>query len=166
MWSKTKKQLENFICDSLKNRVKFFVTQYRKSHDDHGRVCIIVDDKEVFEMCDLKYNVAVWNKQIELKQNPNNRRYSSDHSLFWKADKIVREQGIFDEDNFFEALIQYLNNPIRQSLNSQNMIVLVLALLDRRVGKRTLKEMSDKIQDQHSIVQYFYKLRCEAEGIV
>lgn len=166
MWSKTKKQLENLISDSLKNRVRFFVTQYRKSHDHHGRACIIVDDKEVFDLCDLKHNVAVWNKEIELKENSNVRRYDKECSTFWEADEIIKEQGNFNEDHFFDAINQYLNSSIEDSLKSENMIVLILALIDRRVGKRTLKTLNNEVKNKHSLVQYFYKLRCEAEGII
>ena len=166
MWSRTKKQLEELTCTALKSRVKFFVTQYRKSHDQHGRACIVVDGKEVFDMCDLKYNVKIWDKEIELEENPEMRRHKESYSTFWEADKIIREQGVFNEDHFFNAVIQYLNSPIENSLKSENMIVLILALLERRGGKRTLNSLNVQIKKQHTIVQYFYKLRCEAEGIM
>lgn len=166
MWSKTRKKLENLICESLKSRVKFFVTQYRKSHDDHGRVCILVDNKEIFDMSDLKYNVATWNKRIELEKNQDINIFENHHSLYWEADKIIRGEGIFDEDHFFDALIKYFNNPIEYSLNSDNMIITILGLLDRRVGKRTLKKLKEEMRTKHSIVQYFYDLRCKAEGII
>ncbi|GKX66411.1 SF0329 family protein [Inconstantimicrobium mannanitabidum] len=166
MWSRTRKQLENLICDALKNRVKFFVTQYRKSHDQHGRACIVVDGKEVFDMCDLKYNIKAWDKETELKENPELRRYKESYPAFWEADEIIREQGSFNEDHFFDALIQYLNNPIDNSLKSENMIVVILALLDRRVGKRTLNSLNKEMEKQHTMVRYFYKLRCEAEGLL
>lgn len=166
MWSKTRKRLEDLICDSLKNRVKFFVTQYRKSHDQQGRACIIVDGKEVFDMCDLKYNVKAWDKEVELKENPELRRHKESYSTFWEADEIVREQGVFNEDHFFNAVTLYLNNPIENNIKSANMIVLILALLDRRIGKRTLNRLNVEIEKHHAMVQYFYKLRCEAEGIL
>ena len=165
MWSKTKRHLEEMLCDSLKKRVKFFVTQYRKSHGNHGRVCIIVDDKEIFNMCDLTFNVAVWDKEMELNESITNEEKLK-YSTYWEANKITKGNGIFNEDHFFEALNQYFNNPIEVSLNSENMIVVILAILNRRVGKRTLKKINKKIESQHNIVQYFYKLRCEAEGII
>ena len=166
MWSKTKKQLEELTCTTLKNRVKIFVTQYRKSHDQHGRVCILVDGKEVFHMCDLKYNVNLWNKEIELRENPEMRMHKESYSIYWEADEIIRNQGIFNKDHFFDAIAQYLNNPIDNSLNSENMIVTILALLDRRVGKRTLNNLNIEMKKQPTMVQYFYKLRCEAEEII
>lgn len=52
-WSKVKKKLEGFICDSLKNRVQFIVTNYRKAPDQLGRAFITVDKKEVLNMCTI-----------------------------------------------------------------------------------------------------------------
>lgn len=36
MWSKTQKQLDDLLCISFKDRVKYFATQYRQSHDQQG----------------------------------------------------------------------------------------------------------------------------------
>lgn len=47
-WSKLKNQLEDFICLPLKGRVEFWVTNYRKAHDQMGRAYITVDGKELF----------------------------------------------------------------------------------------------------------------------
>ena len=53
-WSKLKKQLEDFICPCLKGRVEFWITNYRKAHDQMGRTYITVDGKEVVNMCTIK----------------------------------------------------------------------------------------------------------------
>ncbi|WMJ82498.1 hypothetical protein RBU49_04575 [Clostridium sp. MB40-C1] len=34
---------------SLKGRIKYFITKYKNSHDESGRVAIIVDGKEVIQ---------------------------------------------------------------------------------------------------------------------
>lgn len=98
-------------------------------------------------MCDLKYNVKTWDKEIELRENPEMSRYKESYATFWEADEIIREQGVFNEDHFFDAVTQYLNNPIENSLKSENMIVLILALLDRRVGKRTLNILNVEVKN-------------------
>jgi len=38
-------------------------------------------------------------------------------------------------------------------------------MLDRRVGKRTLRKMKEFISEENTLVQDFYKLRCDAENI-
>ncbi|GGI11757.1 hypothetical protein GCM10007380_09440 [Gottfriedia solisilvae] len=58
-WSKVKKKLEGFICDSLKNRVQFTVTNYRKAHYRLGRAFITFDKKEVLNMCIITSDIAI-----------------------------------------------------------------------------------------------------------
>ncbi|MBM6613827.1 hypothetical protein JTF06_02825 [Desemzia sp. RIT804] len=70
-WSKVKKKIEGFICDSLKDRVQFTVTNYRWAQDETGRAFITVDKKEVFNMCTLRANNALYNKEQEIMAQQN-----------------------------------------------------------------------------------------------
>ena len=130
MWSKTKKQLKSFLCDSLKDRIDFFSSNYR-IHDGIGRTYITVDGKEVFNMCKLK-------------------------SDYYRQPK----DGVYSQVEFLEAVNEYINSPIEDSLKSDNTLIKILVLLDRRVGKRTLDNLKDTIVNEEDIVLYFYKLRC------
>ena len=56
MWSATKKKLESFLCESLKDRVKYFCTMYRKAHDGLGRAGITVDNIEVLDCSAPKFD--------------------------------------------------------------------------------------------------------------
>jgi hypothetical protein len=47
-------------------------------------------------------------------------------------------------------------------MRTQNPLVKILIILDRRIGKRTLLNMKESIENEEAIVKYFYKLRCEA----
>ena len=135
MWSKTKKQLESLICEALKNRVEYFCSNYRM-HDGIGRAYITIDKQEVLNMCTLKRDY--YQKPVE---------------------------GQISQVEFLNAAFEFLNNSIEVSLKSENPIIRMLAVLDRRVGKRTLEEMKQIIENEHEIVVYFFKLRCEAENI-
>ena len=47
-WSAMRKILEREnICDSLKGRIQYFQTRYRGAHDQHGRMAIRLDGKEI-----------------------------------------------------------------------------------------------------------------------
>ena len=49
-WSDIRKTHEqDRLAPSLRGRVQYFITRYREAHDDHGRVAIRVDGKEVFK---------------------------------------------------------------------------------------------------------------------
>ncbi|HEY8892292.1 MAG TPA: hypothetical protein VIM70_18820 [Clostridium sp.] len=136
MWSKTKKNLESFICNSLKKRVEFHCSNYRM-HEGIGRTYITLDGKEVFNMCTLKrdyYRTPV--------------------------------EGTYSQVEFIETVHKYLNTPIEDCMKTHNPLVKILVILDRRIGKRTLLNMMDSIENEEDIVKYFYKLRCDVEGIV
>jgi len=45
-------------------------------------------------------------------------------------------------------------------------MVRLLAVLDRRVGKRTLEKLKDEVDKQPEWLKKFYLLRLEAEGII
>lgn len=46
-----------------------------------------------------------------------------------------------------------------------NLLIKIFGLIDKRVGKRTLARIRDTMQMESELIQYFYRLRCEAEGI-
>ncbi|SKA79261.1 hypothetical protein SAMN05443428_10325 [Caloramator quimbayensis] len=188
-WSKLKKQLEDFICPCLRSRVEFWVTNYRKAHDQMGRAYITVDRNEVINMCTIKKEIAVFNAEKELKDNnedifeqnyfKQNRIYellrregfsenilpeiAINRSINDMAHKKVERQDIFAQYDFFESAERFLNSPIEESLESDNAIINVLAIIDRRVGKRTLSKIKNSIKNKSKLVRYFYQLRCEAE---
>lgn len=168
-WSKLRKRLENLICESLRERVKFTVTNYRKAHDQLGRAFISVDKNEVFNMCTLTSNNALFEKEeellndLQLKYDMFNEEQNC--SIQDKAHEIIMTEGVFAQYDFFEAVEQYLNSSIEVSLHSNHIIIKILCLIDRRVGKKTLIRIKESIQQEHKIVQFFYTLRCEAERI-
>ncbi|MNW71141.1 hypothetical protein D3C74_508150 [compost metagenome] len=54
---------------------------------------------------------------------------------------------------------KFLTTPIEDSLESKDLVLNILALLDRRVGKKRILSMSEMMQLKHPVVQYFYELR-------
>jgi len=71
----------------------------------------------------------------------------------------------FDDMEFSEALAEYRAVDINSALLSSNPIVRMFAVLDRRVGKRTLKNLTDTVQEQPEWLQFFYNLRIDAEEL-
>ena len=52
------------------------------------------------------------------------------------------------------------------SLKSENLIVKIFAVLDRRVGKRRLRIMKETIMEEPDTFQEFYAIRAKAEGLL
>ena len=75
----------------------------------------------------------------------------------------VSSRDVYVEYEFCEALEVYRNQDIKSSLQSNNPIVRMFAILDRRVGKRTLIKIKDEVNAQPDWLKEFYLLRLNAE---
>ena len=76
------------------------------------------------------------------------------------------EKGLYYPGDFGFALDAFLSADIQESLRSNNYLVRMLAIMDRRTGKRTLEKMGPAISGLPEWLQYFYHLRFESDGIV
>ncbi|MCM3125277.1 hypothetical protein QNH36_02370 [Mesobacillus sp. AQ2] len=167
LWSKLKKRLDSLICDSLKGRVNFTVTNYRRAHDQMGRAFVTVDKKEVLNMCTITSDIRLHRKDRELHRL-NEMGYDDpgiNREIGVTAHELVKKEGIYAQYDFYDSVEEFLNLPIDQALKSEDMVVKILALIDRRAGKRTLIKLRESIKNELEIIQYFYSLRCEAEQI-
>lgn len=167
-WSKAKKLLMSFVCDSLRSRVDFQVINYRKAHDQLGRAVITVDKVELLSMCTITAEKEEYYRERDIRIGLNDFSYDSVYNIRAiqeQAQEQLRMEGIYAQYDFFSALEAYFNSPIEDSLKSNDILIKILCLLDRRVGKRTLRKMKESISEENTLVQDFYKLRCYAENI-
>lgn len=68
--------------------------------------------------------------------------------------------------SFVKAAGLYLNSPLKESLESPGKeIRKALVILDRRIGKRTLRSLAAAMAGEPALVRFFCALRCRAEGI-
>lgn len=161
-WSGTRKKLEeDYLCPALRGRVRYFATTYRESHDREGRAAILVDGVEVLKSSYYEYAPAFWKLQSELR-----RLEEADwREAAPKAGQTVLEDGLFDQRDFYAAFQELDNQSIEASLASENPIVRIFALLDRRLGKRRLVALKETMEQELDWVRPFYFLRMEAEGV-
>ncbi|SEN97751.1 hypothetical protein SAMN04487786_0667 [Paenisporosarcina quisquiliarum] len=168
-WSKVKKHLKSFTCDSLKDRIDFHIINYRKAHDQLGRALITVDKKEILSMCTITAERTMHIKEWDIREKQNikyeidNRKLNLEVGL--QAHEIIKAEGILAQYDFFDALEEFFNSPIEVSLRSDDIVIKILALIDRRVGKRTLQKLKGPIKNEHESIKFFFKLRCGVEGI-
>ena len=81
-------------------------------------------------------------------------------------DDTAIKLGIFDQRCFYNAFAEFDNQDIETSLKSENLIVKIFAVLDRRVGKRRLKIMKETIMEEPDTFREFYAIRVKAEGLL
>ena len=95
-WSGVRKQLEQeYLCESLKGKIQFFVTRYSKTSDVHTRVAIRFDREEV-----LKSDFIKW-------------RRASEESF--QNDIETHNRGGFDSAEFYGAFCTYQNQNVQKT---------------------------------------------------
>lgn len=149
------------MCNSLKGRVRYFTTRYRKAHDEYGRVCVLVDNIEIISM-PFPIEDRRYEEVNKLKQTANDKCYAE---LLSEVSNEHAAQGLYYPGDFGSALNDFLSNDIIDSLQSDNWLIRMLAILDRRVGKRTLIKIKPTIVNLPEWLQYFYNLRLKSENI-
>ena len=132
-WSGLNRQLSDFLCDPLKNRITYFLTRYHDVHNSYGRAAVLLDKTELavfswIEMYHQEYAIS--------KLHDNGLSFSeAKEKLKSEWDK----NGTYCDMDFLSAATAFLQMPICEALNHDNYIIRIFAILDKRVGKRTLQ---------------------------
>ncbi len=164
-WSNLKKQMNDLLCDSLKEKITYFFTTYYGGKRTYGRATINYNKKEIVA---FSWNVeySQWDEEYKILVQEDVRGLKNQISVEEKMmkDKWMPECKLCDAD-FINAITVYLNSDITASLNSDNYLLRIFAYMDRRVGKRTLVKIKDEVETLPEWLKQFYILRCEAEKI-
>lgn len=164
IWSKIKKNIENKFSKKINKKIQIYITSYGTAYDISdlfNRGWITVDGKEVvnFSTPDSFYlngsdyhyatpTICSVSKKIEyVKRNPN----------------TLSEKGEFSKYDLSHCCYAYLDLNIEEALNHKSPIINMLAVLDKRLGKRRLIKLNEI--EQHPLVRYFLNLRLESEKI-
>ena len=161
-WSNLRKQMNNLLCESLKDKISYFYTSYHAVHNAYGRATINYCDKEIAAFS----WVEMYKQDQELAQR---HKEQPDVPYFELSEKLEKETWMpackLCEGDFIYALTLYLKTDITAALHSDNYLLRVFAYMDRRIGKRTLVKIKNETDSLPDWVRQFYLLRCEAEGI-
>lgn len=160
-WSGIRHKLENdYLAESLRGRIQYFCTTYKKCHDREGRATIRFDSEEIIKGC-------FYNHYVKQHLFPRDETYT--HRVRKEMafmDDTALKLGIFDQRSFYQAFEEFDNQSIETSLESDNQIVRIFAVLDRRVGKRRLIRIKDTLNENEEVFNTFYAIRISAEKIV
>ena len=74
----------------------------------------------------------------------------------------MSERSEYTDGEICEALEVYRNQQIDDSIRSENQLVKMFALLDRRAGRRTLLKLKETMEAQPTWLQQIYTVRLEA----
>ncbi|MGG1551486.1 SF0329 family protein [Paenibacillus ferrarius] len=183
-WSKLKQQLESFLSPALQGKVEYRATGYRYLPDKAGICYIAVDKKNILNMSDattlIKWyqseqeikndssiDIPISPEQIEAVRMHTEGKIPEDRLIVIARSRVLSElakelltaQASLSKSNFTAAATKFLSSSIEESLESKDILLNILALMDRRVGKKRIVSMSEKIKLKHPAVQYFFDLR-------
>lgn len=173
-WGNLKKQMNDLLCDALKDDVSYFYTTYHEVHNAYGRATITYKGKEIIS--------CTWNQGYDQSRDimeqykkmdsvPSAREDFEGSMRAFEIAKTNASKEVWMpecklcEYDFIVSITTYLNTDIATSLYSDNYLLRVFAYMDRRVGKRTLVKIKDEVETLPEWVKQFYNLRCEAEEI-
>lgn len=183
-WSKLKQNLESFLCPALYGRVEYRATSYRYLPDKAGSCYIMVDKKNVLNMSDATNAIRWYQTELEIKNDPEIQIPLSNEEIeavrketkgtvpedrlkviainrkkSVLAKELLLAQTSLSKSNFTATANKFLSISIEESMESKDILLNILALVDRRVGRKRILNMSERIKLKHPIVQYFYELR-------
>lgn len=159
-WSDLQKQLNDRLCPELRGRVTYFLTRYHDVHNAYGRAAIRVDGEEMvcfswIEQCHQEEAIAE-----TMRQQPESEYGQIRQELKPEWDKNCT----YCEMDFLDAVLRFRSMTIQEALRSENLLIRVLAILDRRVGRRTLRQIGSEkaFENEPQWVRQFYELRFSA----
>ncbi len=164
-WSGMRKYLEKeMLAESLQGRVRYGCTHYA-GMDGSRFFELCIDSKQVKCFSWETVNSYFIKNGYKRKRNPVGK--SEYWEEFWSLlnQYTVTERTEYTDEEFCDALERYRNQDIQKSLRSDHPIVKMFAILDRRVGKRTLEKIKDECGCEPLWLQQIFFLRFEAEQI-
>ena len=184
IWSKMKQQLESFISPALSGRVEYRASSYLYRADKAGQCYITADKKDVFNMSDSTTNIKWYKTEQEIKNDPdvkipiNQEDIETvrknmngnvpeqrlviivrDRKIADYAKEMLAAQASLSKSDFNATANIFLSLSLEECLESKDILLNVFALVDRRLGKKRILSLEDKMKLKHPIVQYFYYLR-------
>lgn len=164
-WSGMRKYLEKeMLAESLQGRVRYNCTSYVGMHGENIFE-VFIDGTPVKQFSLETVNSYFRNSDkfangSEDKSPVSVSEYWQD---FWNTlnETPMNMRDEYTDDEFCDALNVYRNQNISDSINSQNPIIRMFAVLDRRVGKRTLENLDETLYTNPQWLYEFYKLRLD-----
>ena len=189
VWNKVKKQLEEFITPSLIGIVEYRPSGYRYTKEKAANCYLTVNKVEVFNSKVTSSGITWYENEQEIKNDdeihikvsqedvdkikaksgnkiPEDRLevIAKGHKKSQVVKDIFIAQQQLSKIDFQKMANTYLTSSVEKCLESDDIILNVLAIIDRRVGKKRLVKMRDEMGLKHPVVKYFYDLRINTKA--
>jgi len=166
-WSQLKTALSELCAPELRSRVALHQARYRYTREEVGRVWVTIDGREVAYFDTMSYIRRRSELGAALLTPQSGGGETSSPNAHFEADEkaraALRASGQYDDYEALADLEAYLSMGVDAALRCPSPLVRALAVIDRRVGKRTLRKLA--VGAEHQLVPELYLLRSAAEGI-
>lgn len=171
MWSKTRKALYDRLAPSLQGRVIYDVQSYQHLKcrcgmcaDNDKQFLIILDkeDKNTIAGAGAFFHDRVFQCGLagKLKEEGKYTQERLDNQMFYHT-------GLMLFSKVMPRVHQYLNVVgIEDCLKGEDYFLYLLAIFDRRVGKRRVRQIYEAIDSEPEWIRKFIFFRAQAEGII
>jgi hypothetical protein len=155
-WSKLRSHLREFVAPSLRKRVDFHLITYRKLSELANEFLVTIDGEKVFSASTSRhlhaeYFVTRRSGLLAQGDGPDPQKVE---------DSLTRRE-IHAPTDITSSIRTYFDLDPQIALTSTDPILKALAIIDRRIGSRTLKSI-ELPENEHSLVKVFYALRMES----
>ncbi len=155
-WSGMRVYLEReMAAPSLQGRVRYDCTSYTGM--DGCRIFrFYLDDREI-----KRFSLETVNDHFRSSAPKGDGYWDGFWPWLWNTPVTARTE--YTDAEFCNALAAYRNQSIAASLASDHPLIFLFALLDRRVGKRTLRNLESSMATRPTWLQEVYQFRCAQE---
>ena len=154
-WKALKNQLEDLLCERLRGRVTYFLTRYHEVHNSYGRAAILLDKRELARFSWIE----MYSQERDMSELYKQTGKYDERGLEKKWD----EGCTYYEMDFLAAALEFIDMRVQDALKSENSIIRIFAVMDKRVGRRTLQSLDEDSFPEWARI--FYRLRLEAENM-
>ena len=154
-WSKLRNELKDRLADNLKDQLDYHLTTYKNSSGYLGRAWITWDGKEIINFS----NQDTWNEYQSYSNKLAETHYISHEAIkpTERTEGKIMEKGEFSKYDFADNAFRFLNLNIKEAVKSDNPILKALAVVEKRIGRRTLNELNKS--ETHPIIKKLIELR-------
>jgi hypothetical protein len=155
-WSKLKKLVEESFAQSVKGRVYLYSTRYQCSC---GRGWITLDGKEMVDLSTMLSGL-IYRCDYHESTKTDCARHPAVPDEARKPGNLV-EPGEFSRFDLHKACWEYIHQSVDESLQSDNPLIVSIAVLNAKVGKGRLRDLAGK--KLHPLTRALLEFRLKAE---
>jgi hypothetical protein len=155
-WSKIRARLRACVCPELRKRVDFHLTNYREYGSNGHEVWITLDGEKIFSAsyCDYMISENVLQRDKGLRTSAEGIEGKVAHDVLTRAETHDASITVY-------TFREYLDSDPQDALVSTDPVLKSLAIIDRRIGHRTLAKLKVG-RGEHSLVRKLYASRLSA----